>query len=83
MNLGREHARALDAADPLRSWRARFIAPRSQAGEELVYLCGHSLGLQPRLAESYIARDPGRLGHARRSKATSRAGSRGCRITSG
>ena len=54
MNLGREHARALDAADPLRSWRARFIAPRSDAGDELVYLCGHSLGLQPRLAESCI-----------------------------
>ena len=54
MNLGREHARALDAADALRSWRSRFNVPRSQAGDELVYLCGHSLGLEPRLAESYI-----------------------------
>jgi kynureninase len=54
MNLGRDHARALDAADPLRGWRSRFSVPRSSDGDDLVYLCGHSLGLQPRLAESYV-----------------------------
>jgi kynureninase len=55
MNLEREHARALDAADPLRSWRARFLLPTARGGADpLVYLCGHSLGLQPRLAESYV-----------------------------
>jgi kynureninase len=55
MNLEREHARALDAADPLRSWRARFLLPAAdEDSEPLVYLCGHSLGLQPRLAESCV-----------------------------
>jgi kynureninase len=54
MNFEREYAQALDAADPLRSWRARFLLPaRRNGAEPLVYLCGHSLGLQPRLAESY------------------------------
>jgi kynureninase len=47
LNLERTHARELDAADPLHGWRARFELPR-EGGRELVYLCGHSLGLQPR-----------------------------------
>ena len=41
------HAAALDAADPLRSFRERFHIPRHGDGEQL-YFCGNSLGLQPR-----------------------------------
>ena len=44
----------LDAADPLRSWRERFARPRDAHGEDLVYLCGHSLGLQPLIAAEYV-----------------------------
>jgi kynureninase len=55
MRPDREHALALDAADPLRDWRARFVLPRSDDGGTLVYLCGHSLGAQPVLAERYVA----------------------------
>ncbi len=40
-------ARALDAADPLASFRERFLIPRHGAGEQ-AYFCGNSLGLQPR-----------------------------------
>ena len=41
-----EHARALDAADPLAAFRARFVA-----GEPgLIYLDGNSLGRPPRAA---------------------------------
>ena len=54
MRLDREHARALDAADPLRAWRDRFVLPHSAEGRELVYLCGHSLGAQPTLAADYV-----------------------------
>jgi kynureninase len=55
MRLDREHAHALDAADPLAAWRDRFILPRETAGgQELVYLCGHSLGAQPVLAVEYV-----------------------------
>ena len=55
MKLDRAHAKALDAADPLREWRARFELPRGEDGAPLVYLCGHSLGAQPRLAQRYVA----------------------------
>jgi kynureninase len=54
MRLDRAHARALDAADPLRTWRERFVLPQDDAGRELVYLCGHSLGAQPILAADYV-----------------------------
>ena len=54
MNLACEHARALDAADPLADWHDRFVLPRDAAGRELTYLCGHSLGAQPVLAAEYV-----------------------------
>jgi len=54
MKLDREHAHALDAADPLHAWRDRFVLPHSPDGRELVYLCGHSLGAQPTLATDYV-----------------------------
>ncbi|HXW11101.1 MAG TPA: hypothetical protein VD737_10820, partial [Steroidobacteraceae bacterium] len=55
MRLDREHAHALDAADPLAAWHDRFVLPRDPAsGRELVYLCGHSLGAQPVLATDYV-----------------------------
>ena len=55
MRLDRDHARALDAADPLSAWRDRFLLPQDDAGRELVYLCGHSLGAQPVHAAEYVA----------------------------
>jgi len=54
MNLDREHAQSLDAADALRAWRERFVLPQDEQGRELVYLCGHSLGAQPTLAAEYV-----------------------------
>ncbi len=40
-------ALALDAADPLAAFRGDFLIPPHD-GREQVYLCGNSLGLQPR-----------------------------------
>lgn len=54
MNLDRAHAESLDAADPLRAWRERFVLPQDEQGRELVYLCGHSLGAQPTLAADFV-----------------------------
>lgn len=57
--LGRAFADHLDNEDPLRAMRDRFLFPSlaslkgvdqslTEEGDECVYLCGNSLGLQPR-----------------------------------
>ncbi|RAL22308.1 kynureninase [Lujinxingia litoralis] len=43
-----DYARQLDREDPLRDFRQRFHIPTNAAGEPVLYLCGNSLGLQPR-----------------------------------
>ena len=48
-----EHARALDAADPLSALRAEFHLPRHE-GAEQAYFCGNSLGLQPKGARAFV-----------------------------
>ena len=71
----RVQASALDGADELGSWRAQFALPRDASGEELSYLCGHSLGLAPLAARARVLEeleDWERLGvygheHARRA----------------
>lgn len=45
--LGLDWAQAQDQADPLRGFRDEFCLPPHGHGEQ-VYLCGNSLGLQPR-----------------------------------
>ena len=52
-----EHARASDAADPLRGFRSRFGRPHDGRGEPLLYLCGHSLGLMPLTAREEITKE--------------------------
>ncbi len=49
-------ARARDAADPLARWRNEFHFPVSPRGGPAVYLCGNSLGLQPRAAGAEVAK---------------------------
>lgn len=44
----------MDACDPLREYRLRFFIPRCSNGEECVYLCGNSLGLQPKAVREYV-----------------------------
>jgi kynureninase len=50
-----EAARARDAADPATVRRADFHFPRTRDGGESIYLCGNSLGLQPRRAAADVA----------------------------
>ncbi|WP_114937877.1 kynureninase [Mucilaginibacter endophyticus] len=47
-------ARQLDKQDSLRDFRNRFLIPQHN-GEDAVYLCGNSLGLQPASAQQYLA----------------------------
>ena len=55
--LGKEFAVGMDACDPLAHFRECFHIPKTRSGEECVYLCGHSLGLQPKTAKSYLAQE--------------------------
>ena len=57
MTLDRADALAQDAADPLASFAAQFHHPFDDLGRRLVYLCGHSLGLQPKSAAQYVEQE--------------------------
>lgn len=46
-------AQALDQADPLRDLRQDFLFPQ-QNGKPFIYLCGNSLGLQPKAARQVL-----------------------------
>ena len=50
-------AAELDARDPLAHFRERFHIPQTNRGRECIYLCGHSLGLQPRSAKRCIEQE--------------------------
>ena len=54
-----EFASALDLDDPLRAWRDEFNFPLERGGYSPVYLCGNSLGLQPKLAARYVEEELG------------------------
>jgi kynureninase len=51
---GEEFAHAMDARDPLAHFRERFLFPNTKTGVACLYLCGHSLGLQPKTAGAYV-----------------------------
>src|SRR5438270_4655614 len=44
----------MDARDPLAKFRERCFFHKTKTGEERLYLCGHSLGLQPKTARAYL-----------------------------
>jgi kynureninase len=63
--LSEDHARSLDAADPLAGYRARFLLPTADDGTPKVYLAGQSLGAQPVSARAAVEAELeawGRLG---------------------
>jgi kynureninase len=49
-----DFAVAMDARDPLAHFRERFCLPKTKSGDGCIYLCGHSLGLQPKTAYAYL-----------------------------
>jgi kynureninase len=54
---GEAFAATLDLHDPLAQFREKFFIPKSSDGAEWIYLCGHSLGLQPKAARDYIEQE--------------------------
>jgi len=53
-NPGLPHYSDLDAEDGLKSFRSLFYIPKTANGEDVIYLCGNSLGLQPKTAQQYV-----------------------------
>ena len=52
-----EFARRCDAEDTLAPFREKFHIPTDSNGNELIYLCGNSLGLQPKSTSTYIKKE--------------------------
>lgn len=50
-------ATQLDKEDILHSFREKFHIPKDENGKEVVYLCGNSLGLQPKATREYIEQE--------------------------
>ncbi len=49
-----EHAQHLDQQDPLKQMREQFHIPKQDNGDDEIYLCGNSLGLQPKRTQEYL-----------------------------
>lgn len=54
---GLAFAQKMDAADALSRWRGEFHIPKTKDGKDAVYLCGNSLGLQPRATEAAVRQE--------------------------
>ncbi|MAZ73717.1 MAG: kynureninase [Flavobacteriaceae bacterium] len=52
-----QYAQQCDAEDPLAHVRQQFLIPTDSKGKSLIYLCGNSLGLQPRTTKEYIQQE--------------------------
>ena len=51
-----EYAKSLDNSDPIKSYRNRFFIPQHN-GKDCIYLCGNSLGLQPKSVQAHIQQE--------------------------
>jgi kynureninase len=49
-----DFALSLDAKDELRTYRDTFHIPLQKNGEEHIYMCGNSLGLQPKRTKEFL-----------------------------
>ncbi len=50
-------AQSMDQQDPIAAIREEFSIPKDPKGNNEIYLCGNSLGLQPKLAAEYVTRE--------------------------
>ena len=56
-DLSKDCAIKLDKIDPLASFRKEFYYPKTNGNNEGIYLCGNSLGLQPKSASKHIKKE--------------------------
>ena len=52
-----QYAQQQDLNDPLNVFKEKFLHPTNSQGERLIYLCGNSLGLQPKLTSTFIQQE--------------------------
>ena len=52
-----EYAQQCDAKDELSHFRNKFLLPKDGEGNDLIYLSGNSLGLQPTITSEYILKE--------------------------
>ncbi len=52
--LGLNYAKKQDQNDELSTYRNQFHIPKNKQGNDLIYMTGNSLGLQPKSTKSYI-----------------------------
>ncbi len=53
----RAFAEEMDAKDPLAAYRDRFHIPKQKNGQDHLYFCGNSLGLQPKSVRSFVEQE--------------------------
>lgn len=51
------YAKNLDDQDNLKGFREQFHIPRDENGNDMIYFCGNSLGLQPKNTQSYLLQE--------------------------
>lgn len=51
-----EYAQNMDRNDPLKSFKERFLYPKVD-GRPAIYLCGNSLGLQPKTVKDHLQKE--------------------------
>ena len=51
------YVRRLDGEDKLAKFRKQFHIPKTESGEDCIYLCGNSLGLQPKKVGSAVRQE--------------------------
>jgi kynureninase len=47
----------MDSSDPLKHYRDKFCIPKNKNGEDVIYLAGNSLGLQPKSVRGYVEQE--------------------------
>lgn len=52
-----DQAKSMDNADKLSGFRSEFYTPKQADGSEVIYLCGNSLGLQPKGVRAAIEQE--------------------------
>jgi kynureninase len=57
VNTSLEYAKQQDVSDPLSLFRNKFNIPKDKEGNDILYLCGNSLGLMPVATTEYVLQE--------------------------